>query len=102
MPPTATRRPFRAGGGWSSAASCDARGVLIPTEAGNTIFGVHFMKLKRLLFEVHRWLGLVLALFMLMWFVTGLVIVYAPAANQSRAEQMAHAELLLAEPGWLS
>ncbi len=60
------------------------------------------MNPKRLLFEVHRWLGVVLALFMLMWFVSGLVIVYAPATAQTRAQQLAHAELLAPESGWLS
>lgn len=58
--------------------------------------------LNRLLYQVHRWVGLVLALFMFLWFVTGLVILYAPAINQSRAEQLAHAETLAPEIGWLS
>ncbi len=58
--------------------------------------------LNRLLYQVHRWVGLVLALFMFLWFVTGLMILYAPAINQSRAEQLAHAETLAPEIGWLS
>jgi hypothetical protein len=29
--------------------------------------------MKRLLFLLHRWVGLVLALFMSLWFITGLV-----------------------------
>jgi uncharacterized iron-regulated membrane protein len=58
--------------------------------------------MKRLLFQVHRWLGVVLALFMLLWFFSGLVIVYAPPTVQSKAQQLAHAELLLPQAGWLS
>jgi hypothetical protein len=58
--------------------------------------------LKRLLFEVHRWLGIVLALFMFFWFVTGLVIMYTTPAAQSRSQRLAHAETLAPEAGWLS
>ncbi len=58
--------------------------------------------MKRLLFQVHRWLGVVLALFMLLWFFSGLVIVYAPPTAPSRAEQLAHGELLAPQAGWLS
>jgi uncharacterized iron-regulated membrane protein len=59
-------------------------------------------KLIRLLYEVHRWLGIALALFMLMWFFSGLVIMYSPPINQSRSDQLAHAESLAPEVGWLS
>jgi uncharacterized iron-regulated membrane protein len=58
--------------------------------------------MKRLLFEVHRWVGIVLALFMLLWFFSGLVIIYAEPATPTRAQQLAHAESLRIEPGWLS
>jgi hypothetical protein len=58
--------------------------------------------LKRLLFEVHRWLGIVLALFMFFWFVTGLVIIYTTPAAQNRSQRLAHAETLAPEAGWLS
>jgi hypothetical protein len=58
--------------------------------------------LKRLLFEVHRWLGIVLALFMFFWFVTGLAIMYTTPAAQSRSQRLAHAETLAPEAGWLS
>ncbi len=59
-------------------------------------------RLKRLLFEVHRWVGIALALFMLMWFFSGLVIMYSPTITQNRAQQLAHAETLAPEFGWLS
>ncbi|HEX7455486.1 MAG TPA: PepSY domain-containing protein [Gallionella sp.] len=58
--------------------------------------------MKRLLFEVHRWVGVVLALFMLLWFFSGLVIIYAEPTTPTRAQQLAHAESLKVEAGWLS
>lgn len=58
--------------------------------------------MKRLLFETHRWLGVVLALFMLSWFVSGLVIIYGGNATLSRGQQLARAELLQIQAGWLS
>lgn len=59
-------------------------------------------KLKRLLFQVHRWVGVVLALFMLGWFFSGLVIMYSPTITQTRGQQLARAETLSPEVGWLS
>lgn len=58
--------------------------------------------LNRLLYLVHRWVGLVLALFMFFWFATGLVIMYATPTTQNRSQQLAHAETLLPDMGWLS
>jgi len=58
--------------------------------------------LNRLLYQVHRWVGLVLALFMFFWFFTGLVIMYATPTTQNRSQQLAHAETLAPEAGWLS
>lgn len=58
--------------------------------------------MKRLIFEIHRWLGILTALFMVLWFVTGLVIVYAPALNQNRLQQRAHGESLSPGQAWLS
>lgn len=55
-----------------------------------------------LLYEVHRWLGIALALFMFTWFSTGLVIMYATPTTQNRSQQLAHAESLKPEAGWLS
>lgn len=60
------------------------------------------MAAKRILFEVHRWVGIALALFMAMWFISGLVIVYSGSTNQTRGQQLAHAETLAPESGWLS
>lgn len=57
--------------------------------------------MKRLLFQIHRWLGIVTALFMLLWFFTGLVIVYSAPLNQTRLQQRVHAEILAPEAGWL-
>jgi uncharacterized iron-regulated membrane protein len=58
--------------------------------------------MKRLLFEVHRWVGIALALFMLLWFFSGLVIIYAEPTTPFRAQQLANADLLLPESNWLS
>jgi len=58
--------------------------------------------LNWLLYEVHRWLGIALAIFMFVWFFTGLVIMYATPTTQSRSQQLAHAETLAPETGWLS
>lgn len=58
--------------------------------------------MKRLLFEIHRWVGIALALFMLLWFFSGLVIIYAEPSTPTRAQQLAHAEALSPEPSWLS
>ncbi|MGZ5027795.1 MAG: PepSY domain-containing protein, partial [Methylobacter sp.] len=51
---------------------------------------------------VHRWVGLVLALFMFFWFFTGLAIMYSTPTTQNRSQQLAHAETLAPEAGWLS
>lgn len=58
--------------------------------------------MKRLLFQIHRWSGVVLALFMALWFFTGLVIVYAEYSYPSRSQQQARGEILAPETGWLS
>ncbi len=59
-------------------------------------------KLNWLLYESHRWLGIVLAFFMFGWFFSGLAIMYAKPAAISVVEQRAHAETLTPEVGWLS
>ncbi len=58
--------------------------------------------LNWLLYEVHRWVGVVLAVFMFVWFTTGLVIMYSTPTTQTRSQQLAHAEILAPEQGWLS
>ena len=58
--------------------------------------------LNWLLYQVHRWVGLVLGLFMFFWFFTGLVIMYSTPTTQSRSQQLAHAEALRPEFNWLS
>ena len=58
--------------------------------------------LNWLLYEAHRWLGVVLALVMFVWFFTGIAIMYATPTTQGRSEQLAHAESLAPEAGWLS
>lgn len=58
--------------------------------------------MKRLLFIIHRWSGVALAIFMLLWFASGLLIVYAKPLNQNRAEQWARAETLAPQASWLT
>lgn len=58
--------------------------------------------LNWLLYEVHRWLGVGLAVFMLVWFASGLLIMYSSPTTPSRSEQLLHAESLAVETGWLS
>lgn len=58
--------------------------------------------MKAALFWIHRWAGVVLALFMLVWFASGLVIMYSETLNQGREQQLAHAEALKPQAGWLS
>ncbi|WP_085314588.1 PepSY domain-containing protein [Derxia lacustris] len=57
--------------------------------------------MQRLLYQVHRWAGVVLALFMLIWFGSGLLIMYAPPSALGRAEQLEHGDPLAPEAGWL-
>ena len=56
----------------------------------------------RLLYQIHRWVGIVLAPFMSLWFVSGLAIIYGGSVNQSRAQQLEHAQILDPQTGWLS
>lgn len=58
--------------------------------------------LNWLLYEMHRWLGVVLALVMFVWFFTGIAIIYSTQTTQSRSQQLANAESLAPEAGWLS
>ena len=58
--------------------------------------------LNWLLYQVHRWVGVALGLFMFFWFFTGLVIMYSTPTTQNRSQQLAHAETLDPEVGWLS
>ena len=55
------------------------------------------MKLKRLLYIGHRWLGITLCLFMAMWFVSGVVMMYVGYPKLTNAERLASASLLQAE-----
>jgi len=54
------------------------------------------MKLKRLLFLSHRWLGITLCLFMAMWFVSGVVMMYVGYPKLTNAERLAAAPRLQA------
>ena len=48
--------------------------------------------MKRLLFVTHRWLGIALGLFMLLWFLSGLVMVYSGSTAVTQRDRLAHAQ----------
>ena len=58
--------------------------------------------MKKLLYQIHRWGGILLALFMLVWFASGLVIMYASPSALGRTEQLAHRAPVDPQTGWLS
>lgn len=44
---------------------------------------------KKLVIFVHKWLGVVMALFFLMWFVSGVVLYFVPFPSLTQAERLA-------------
>ena len=48
----------------------------------------------RFVFSVHRVVGTIIALFFLMWFLTGLVLIYHPYPRLSDEQIYAHQEVL--------
>ncbi len=56
--------------------------------------------MQKLLF-VHRWGGVALALFMALWFGSGLLIILTGSPAADRAAQLAHAEQLAPQGAWL-
>jgi hypothetical protein len=57
--------------------------------------------MSKLLF-LHRWVGVALVLFMLLWFSSGFVIANSGSISLTRTAQLAHAQSLAPEAGWLS
>lgn len=55
------------------------------------------MKIKRALYLTHRWLGVILCLFMAMWFFSGVVMMYVGYPKLTSAERLAALPLLDAE-----
>lgn len=51
---------------------------------------------------IHRWIGVALAVFMVGWLSSGLVIANSGSIAVSRAAQLAHLPPLAPQPGWLS
>lgn len=47
-------------------------------------------RLKRWLFLTHRWLGVALCVFFVMWFVSGVVMMYVGYPRLTQAERVAH------------
>ncbi len=58
--------------------------------------------MTRFLYFTHRWVGVGLALLMLLWFSSGLIIAYSNSVLTTREQQLARAEVLNPQPGWLS
>lgn len=56
----------------------------------------------RLLYLTHRWVGVALALFMLLWFASGLIIAYSGSVITTPEQRLAHAQTLHPDPSWLS
>ena len=56
----------------------------------------------RLLYQLHRWPGVILAAFMFVWFASGVIIMYAPSTTPTVEAQWRHAPLLDPQAGWLS
>lgn len=48
--------------------------------------------MKRLLYITHRWLGIALGLFMLLWFFSGLVMVYTGSTAIDQRDRLSHAQ----------
>lgn len=58
--------------------------------------------MNRFLFLTHRWVGIALALFMFIWFTSGLVIMYSGPSALTPSQQLQHREDLSPADGWLS
>jgi len=58
--------------------------------------------MNRFLFLTHRWVGIVLALFMFIWFSSGLVIMYSGPSALTPSQQIQHREDLSPADGWLT
>lgn len=54
--------------------------------------------MKRYLYLLHRWLGIVLCLFMALWFFSGVVMMYVGYPKLTAAERLAHLPELTAAP----
>lgn len=55
-----------------------------------------------LLTFLHRWIGVVLALFMLLWLASGSIIAFVGSPTIGRADRLAHGASLTPEEGWLA
>jgi hypothetical protein len=55
-----------------------------------------------LLTFTHRWFGVALAIFMLGWFSSGLLIAFVGGPSSTRSEQLSRAASLAPQEGWLS
>jgi uncharacterized iron-regulated membrane protein len=56
----------------------------------------------RVLYQTHRWGGVVLALFMVMWLISGLIIAYTPPLPLAHSQRLPHGTPLSPAENWLS
>jgi len=56
----------------------------------------------RLLYLTHRWVGVALALFMLLWFSSGLIIANSGSVITTPEQRLAYRQTLNPQAGWLS
>ncbi|WP_051335314.1 PepSY domain-containing protein [Methylocapsa acidiphila] len=56
----------------------------------------------RLLYLTHRWVGVALASFMLLWLSSGLIIAYSSSLLTTPEDRLSHAQILHPENSWLS
>ena len=59
-------------------------------------------RLKRWLFLIHRWLGIVACLFFAMWFISGVVMMYVGYPKLTERERLLHLPALAAQEALLS
>lgn len=57
---------------------------------------------KRWLYLVHRWLGIMACAFFAMWFISGVVMMYVGYPKLTEAERLQHLPPLAADSAWLA
>jgi uncharacterized iron-regulated membrane protein len=67
-----------------------------------TAMSIRTLTMLNLLTFLHRWVGVALALFMLVWFSTGLSIAFIGSPTVTRGQQLERAASLSPQDGWLS
>ena len=53
------------------------------------------------IYKIHRWGGVAVAILMVTWLFSGLVILYTGQLPQTRTQSLAHQQTLAPEANWL-